>query len=171
MFTDDQKSFLINTAQELYRLNFPTRLANDPYAQEIDINTFKEACQEMSILVHYLAKEEYKIPDENNKVYHCLFVYNGKTSSHYFNKIYDRIVDSTIMQFEDLSPYDNHDNCYTQLEEIIINNENYKTVQNEIDSYETRKFLQCYKNNAKKKKVVERLIDKISQLLGQWKKV
>lgn len=144
MITNEQKHFLIDTAQELYRTMFPARLQNDPFANEIDINTFKEACHDMSVLVHYLAKEECKITKESNKVYHCLFKYNGITASHYFNKIDGQIVDSTIMQFNNLSPYDNHDDCYTELEEILIDNDCYKIVENEIDFYECKKYSQCY---------------------------
>lgn len=113
---DTQKRRIIKKAQELYRKGFKTRCKNDPFAQEVDIKTFKEACYEMSCLIHYLAKEMYNVPDEENLIYHCEFKYENSTWSHFFNKICGRNVDSTIMQFKKLSPYENHDDCYTNLE-------------------------------------------------------
>jgi hypothetical protein len=131
--TDEQKKELIEIAQELYRELFRHRLNIDPYAREIDIQNFKEACSDMSQLVHYLAKKKYKVPDEDNLIYHCIFCHNGFSRSHMFNKIYNRIVDSTIMQFDNLSPYDNNDKCYTDLR---LTEHGYGGIASEIELYE-----------------------------------
>lgn len=165
MITDEQKHFLIETAQELYRKCYPIRLQDDPVALEIDITTFKEACRDMSVLVHYLAKNEYAIADEDNEVFHCEFIFNNRVNSHFFNKICDQIVDSTIMQFGNLSPYDDYDNCYTKLEKEEMISESYQVVKNEIDLYEIRKQFESRNNNKiideKTPNILQNLINKI----------
>ena len=113
---NEQKKNIIEKAQELYRAEFQNRCAEDPFTREVDIGTFKEACQDMSCLVHYLAEKMYDIPNEENLIYSCEFKHDGCTWSHYFNKICNRTVDSTIMQFHSLSPYDDNDKCYTNLQ-------------------------------------------------------
>lgn len=163
--TNEQKYYLINISQELYRKFLDVRKDEDPIAWEIDPNTLKEACRDISMLVHYIAKNEYNIDDINNRVFHCIFKYNGKSSSHFFNKIYDTIVDSTIMQFDNLSPYETYDeNYYTEQEEEEID---YSTITNEIDCYEVRQHLKQSKrsrqeeNNEKiKSKWVENILNK-----------
>lgn len=114
------------------------RRDNDPIAYEVDPNTLKEACRDMSMLVNYIAKHKYNTDCSDNKVFHCIFRYNGKSNSHYFNKIYDTIVDSTIMQFDGFSPYETYDESYyTEQEEEKVN---YNTVKNEIELYDLRQY-------------------------------
>lgn len=137
--TNEQKRYLIDVSQELYRKFLSVRRDEDPIASEVDPNTLKEACKDMSMLVHYIAKNEYNIDDTDNKVFHCRFRYDGKSYSHYFNKINGIIVDSTVMQFGNFSPYETCDNnYYTEQEEVDVC---YNTIKNEIDGYEVRQLL------------------------------
>ena len=137
---NEQKRFLIDTSQELYRLFLDARKDEDIVAEEIDPYTLKEACRDMSMLVHYIAKNKYNIDSSDNKVFHCIFRYNGKSYSHYFNKIFDTIVDSTIMQFDGFSPYETYDESYyTEQEEEEVG---YNTIKNEIELYDLRQYLE-----------------------------
>lgn len=135
---DEQKRIIIEKAQSLYREGFDVRCKKDPFAQEVDIATFKEACHDMSCLVHYLAQEMYNVPNEENEIFHCEFRYQDAVWSHYFNKICGRIVDSTIMQFENMSPYDDHDDCYTKLEKVEYSN---APIEFEIQLFESQQYL------------------------------
>lgn len=147
--SDEQKKELIETAQDLFRKGFNVRLNNDIFAQEINIKTFKEACGHMSQLIHYLAKDIYEVDDEDNLIYDCEFKYNGFTYAHTFNIIYNRIVDSTIMQFQNLSPYDSHDECYCDLR---LKEPCYDTIQYEIDLHGIRWYCRNVLQSEKKKK-------------------
>lgn len=168
MITNEQKHYLIDTAQELYRKCYSIRFQDDPFASEVNLTTFKNACRDMSILVHYLAKTEYAIVDEDNEIFHCEFSYNNTVNSHYFNKICGQIVDSTIMQFGNLSPYDACDNCYTKLKKEMITSDSYQVVKNEIDLYEVRKLFENRNNNRiideKTPNILQKFINRI------WKK-
>ena len=136
-FSYKQKRKIIEEAQKLYRNCFDERILADPFAGEIDIVTFKEACFDMACLVRYLAKDIYDIPDKENIIYGCEFIYDNCKNSHYFNIICGKIVDSTIMQFKNFSPYDNHDDCYTNL---YIEEYSEDTIKNEIQLYEIEKY-------------------------------
>lgn len=156
--TDEQKKTLIEQAQDLYRTMFDVRCQEDPFADEVDIRTFKEACQDMSCLVHYLAKEMYNVPDEENVICHCIFKYSGCSGlSHFYNVICGRIVDSTIMQFNDFSPYDNHDDCYTNITKSEYSD---IAIKREIELYEMKKLMWDFsrqrKNMHKKITIVEK---------------
>ncbi len=151
--SDEQKRTIIEKAQELYRMMYSARCLEDSSVLEVNINNFKEACYDMSMLVHYLAKRAYNIPDEENLVFECEFRYDNYSGSHFFNNICGKTIDSTITQF-DLSPYDNHDDCYTKLERVEYCEVPIKTM---IELYEG----QCY--------IKEFLKNKHSVKLGQSK--
>lgn len=144
---------------------FDIRCEEDIFVkEEVDINSFKETCQEMSALVHYLAREMYNIPDEENLIYKGRFKYKGYTWSHYYNVICNRIVDSTIMQFKNLSPYDNHDECYEKIEQVEFSD---ATIKNEIELYEVSRFIKDYSNKKyssdKKASFFKRLVKHIKK--------
>lgn len=109
-----RKKELIVRAQCLYTQMYSIRCMDSEEAKDIDIATFRGACYEMSCLVHFLAEELYHIPEEDNKIYECEFRYEGACENHFYNRICGEIVDATIMQFNNYSPYDNHEECYTE---------------------------------------------------------
>ena len=139
------KKVIIEEAQKLYREMYVVRCLEDPVASEVDITTFKEACYDMSMLVHFLAKDMYDVPDDENMILECLFRYEGKYGPHVYNKICGRTVDSTIMQFNNYSPYDNHDECYTEIQEIKYCD---ASIKKEVNLYKQRKFMK--KNKGKR---------------------
>ena len=103
----------------------------------------KESCQVISTLIHYIAKQVFSVPDENNLVYECLFVFGSENNKHCFphfvNFIAGEYIDASIEQFNtnkinvSFSPYTDNAQCYTKLEkrEPVV----YTGIEDLIDIY------------------------------------
>jgi len=128
MLTNKQKKQLIEGAIRAYKLALPTRVSNgDIVARDQQSSYLNESCVNISSLIHYIAKEELKVPDEENKVYTGLFKPQGCGGvSHTINRIYGEIIDASIEQFnynlnlsQKFSPYEACESYYVDMKQTI----------------------------------------------------
>jgi hypothetical protein len=151
--SNQQKRYLIDLAKECYLLAFKIRVAEgDPYIPVKNENQYlTDSCYNISSLIYYIANEKFKIPDDMNEVYDCLFTDGSFQTQHFVNRIYGDFIDASIEQFNfrlsepKYSPY--NDNSAYYFNPKRVNPMNAKAIQYEMDAYGQKDYVELLKNH------------------------
>jgi len=150
---------VIENAIKAYEQSLLVRKDNgDPYVIEQLRSKLYDSCMNVSSLIHHILKKDYGVLDDDNVVATGLFVPPGSSGvSHTVNIVYGQIIDATIEQFNyrpklgvGFTPYEINTDYYIGLEEVEPMN--VTALEQELDSYETFKFIhERYQRQPKKK--------------------
>lgn len=130
----------------------------------------KGNCYPISSLIYHVLKEEYKIPDQDNKVCDCVFILDEGIKAgrpHTINKVYGEYIDASIEQFNvgDLvfDPYKNNKKHYKYIKEVeplvfdVIKEEYEIYIGKEAVQYLYERNIPDNKKQDSSKKLIERM--------------
>jgi hypothetical protein len=172
-FTEEQKRYTIDRAKKSYEIALEERRSNDDPDALIN-HGLQESCLRISSLVHYIVKYKYDIPDENNKVYHCIFTFNEVNSqykqSHFINCVNGMFIDASIEQFNthstniNFSPYDCNEEYYMNLEKAEPLCE--EAIKEEIEAFDVLDYFRDKISSKNKPTMREKEVGKMPRIIG-----
>ncbi|WP_312061088.1 hypothetical protein [Anaerotignum sp.] len=173
--SDEEIKNIVDTAKTTYKKAREIRKGEGDIIalyESSDDNFLKEGCQNVSNFIYYLAKDKYKVPDEENKILCGTIRFNGFTYSHFINNIYGRNIDASIEQFNveprnpKFSPYESYNDIYF---EMIPQGFCEALIKHEIDLYEGDEAVKYFGEYLNKDKMSSENIKKRGKLFSRIK--